>query len=141
MELNATAEQRFWAKVKKTRSHWLWTGAVGRDGYGNFWGGPRWLRAHRVSYFLEHGWIDESLPIDHICKTTLCVKPVHLRITSWRENTVSANSMSGRYARRTLCKNGHPLTPTNYKPPRRVCLVCRRSGRTRARRLKALSQS
>jgi hypothetical protein len=41
--MERTAEQRFWAKVQKTETCWLWQGTKDRNGYGQ-------KRAELLSY-------------------------------------------------------------------------------------------
>lgn len=81
-----TLEDRFWPKVDKTGSCWLWTSATRTDGYGIFGVGMKVKAAHRVSYELAHGTIPEGMFIDHICHTKLCVNPSHLRLATCRQN-------------------------------------------------------
>lgn len=77
-----SAEERFWAKVNKTPTCWLWTATTTR-GYGSFKVGSESL-AHRVSYLWAYG----SLPpeLDHICRTPRCVRPDHLQPVTSSEN-------------------------------------------------------
>lgn len=63
--------------------HWLWTGAVDKDGYGQFKvvdddGVARQHKAHRVAYQLSHGPIPEGADVLHHCDTENCVRPSHL---------------------------------------------------------------
>lgn len=71
-------EKRFWAKVNKTNTCWLWMAAISR-GYGSFKVGEKIERAHRVSYFLHNGFIPTNLYILHSCDDPSCVNPNHLR--------------------------------------------------------------
>jgi HNH endonuclease len=73
-----TEAERFWAKVDKTESCWLWTGALAK-GYGQF-GGTRKQRiqAHRWAYQELVGSIPEGLELDHLCRVRRCVNPAHL---------------------------------------------------------------
>lgn len=71
--------KRFWAKVNKTETCWLWTAGTMRKGYGSFWinGGNR--SAHHVAWELLVGPIPEGASIFHDCGNHLCVRPEHLR--------------------------------------------------------------
>lgn len=83
-----TAEERFWAKVQKTDTCWLWTGGIsgaGR-GYGYFFDGERVVRAHRWSYQQSIGAIPVGLVLDHLCHQTTCVRPEHLEAVTQAEN-------------------------------------------------------
>ena len=95
-----SARERFWAKVDKSGSCWVWTGSKNPDGYGkfNFQGSPRY--AHRVSYKFAFGDISQGAEIDHKCLNRSCVKPAHLRIATPKQNNenlagAQSNSKSG----------------------------------------------
>lgn len=83
-----TPEQRFWEKVEKTGSCWLWIASINaKTGYGRFapkHGQP--VDAHRFSYLLAHGSIPGGFDVHHTCHVRRCVRPEHLRATSRAEN-------------------------------------------------------
>ena len=84
---NATDEERFWAKVDKSGSCWLWTGArVSARGYGVFRLDGRNVVAHRVSYAWAYGPIPSGYEVDHMCFERGCVNPEHLRLLTHQEN-------------------------------------------------------
>lgn len=74
--------ERFWAKVVKTDSCWLWTGAKDGRGYGYFYFAPGDTRqAHRVSWEIANGPIPDGLCVLHNCPggdNPSCVNPSHL---------------------------------------------------------------
>lgn len=70
--------QRFWARVNKTDSCWLWTASVRRGGYGQMWDGEKINAAHRLSWELANGPIQDGLWVLHKCDTPRCVNPGHL---------------------------------------------------------------
>ena len=80
--LSRTPEGRFWEKVDKSGDCWMWTGARGAHGYGDFHygGGSRHVLAHRYVYELEVGPIPEGLELRHLCNNghNGCVNPHHL---------------------------------------------------------------
>ena len=81
------AEDRFWAKVNKTDSCWLWTAGKTRNGYGTFFPATnRAIPAHRFSYELHYNENPGALDVDHICHVRLCVKPTHLRLVTRKQN-------------------------------------------------------
>lgn len=102
-----TCNDRFWSKVEKTETCWLWTGGTARNGYGSFWDGNRIGRAHRYAYELLVGPIPEGLQLDHLCRVRLCVNPAHLEPVTQQENIRRA------MVSRTHCKRGHEFTPEN----------------------------
>jgi hypothetical protein len=69
---------RFWAKVNKTDTCWLWTGRCNRKGYGEFRSedGSTQL-AHRISWLIAYGKSPEPCAL-HTCDTPNCVRPDHL---------------------------------------------------------------
>lgn len=77
-----SAEERFWKHVVQGPAPtdcWIWTGAIGDDGYGRFWlpepdGGQRAMRPQR--WFYEHltgTTLHPSTLLLHACDVPLCV--------------------------------------------------------------------
>ena len=86
----ASLAERFWAKVNKTETCWLWTGSTSR-GYGYFSIHPRMIQAYRVSYEMEYGPIPDGVHVDHVCHVPACVRPDHLRATTNKQNAENRN--------------------------------------------------
>ena len=78
--------ERFWSKVKKTETCWLWTGGTDAGGYGHFVTMGEHGYAHRISYRLCVGKIPDGLCICHRCDVPTCVNPDHLFAASQSEN-------------------------------------------------------
>jgi hypothetical protein len=78
--------ERFWAKVNKTETCWLWTGCDNGKGYGQTFPGGRTTYAHRYSYVLHNGQIPAGMVIDHKCFNRRCVNPEHLRAVTTKQN-------------------------------------------------------
>ncbi len=68
-------KKRFWDKVEKTDSCWLWTASVDGGGYGLFHLDGKLQKAHRVSWEMAHGEIPEGISVLHACDTPACVNP------------------------------------------------------------------
>lgn len=81
-----TLSERFWNKVRKTPTCWLWIGAKKPNGYGKIWLYGKDVRAHRVSWVLTNGPIQDGLCVLHRCDVPLCVNPAHLFLGTRREN-------------------------------------------------------
>lgn len=71
---------RFWSKVEKTESCWLWTASLDKDGYGQIGGelnGKRTMRkAHQVALELtDVPRPDGATSALHKCNNRRCVRP------------------------------------------------------------------
>jgi len=79
-------QERFWKKVDKTDTCWLWTKGKNPKGYGSFWYVDRDRGAHRVAYEWAHGPIPEGMLLDHKCHVRHCVRPSHMRLATNKQN-------------------------------------------------------
>lgn len=124
------APERFWEKVEKTDTCWLWVAATNSKGYGQFvmMNPKRLVPAHRWAYESLVGPIPEGLTIDHLCRVHNCVNPAHLEAVTMRENVLRGDTVSGRASRQTHCAQGHPFDEENtkYTPRQRRCRTCKR---------------
>jgi hypothetical protein len=111
-------EARFWSRVVKTESCWLWTGALS-GGYGHcritLDGASRARGAHRVAYELLVGPVPDGFELDHLCRVKHCVNPAHLEPVTHRENMLRGEVPAARQAKQTKCSYGHPIAnPADY---------------------------
>ena len=91
---------------------WMWVGARGHSGYGQFRMGKRMVPAHRVAW-LDGGRknaIPDEWVIDHLCRNTSCVNPQHLEPVPFEVNV--ERGKRGRPAV-THCPHGHEYSPEN----------------------------
>ncbi len=80
-----TTEERFWSRIEKTDSCWLWTGLVNDAGYGMIGVDKKLVRAHRYSYWLHYG--EWPLPVGrHTCDNPKCVRPDHIVAGTHQDN-------------------------------------------------------
>lgn len=119
-------------RVDDLTSCWLWTAALGRDGYGRIGAGGRRgksLLAHRASYELFVAPIPAGLEIDHLCRNRACVNPDHLLATTRRDNLIRGDGAEIQL-RRTHCPKGHPYDEANTisRYGRRFCRTCHNEG-------------
>jgi hypothetical protein len=94
-------EDRFWAKVSFLGDCWEWIGASRKGAwpYGKFsTSHSTWESAHVVSWLLTRGPIPKGLIILHVCDNPPCVRPDHLRLGTFGDNTrdMLAKGRSGR---------------------------------------------
>lgn len=93
-----TAQDRFWEKVIKTDTCWLWQAGLFSDGYGAFTVNGKTRRAHRVVFEWVKGEIPKGLYLDHSCHVRHCVNPDHLCTVTQRQNTQNKKGKGTKYS-------------------------------------------
>lgn len=135
-KLRPDTSTRFWAKVTKTDTCWLWTGGVNTTGYGTFWAtNSKSVVSHRWSYEQTFGPLPDGLTLDHLCRVRNCVRPDHLDPVTHMENVRRGEAGSTNRDKK-YCRWGHPYDSTNtYRAPRggRFCRICVRAAKQRYR--------
>ena len=104
-----TAEERFWAKVNKTDSCWLWTAGTRSGGYGQFHadGARKSLEAHRYAWEMANGDpVPSGMCVLHRCDVRLCVNPSHLFLGTKADNVADMDK-KGRRATNPLRGEKH----------------------------------
>jgi hypothetical protein len=123
--------ERFWYKVNKTSTCWLWTAYIRKDGYADFRLHGKQL-AHRVSWQTINGPVPENHVLDHLCRKRSCVNPAHLEPVTQKENTMRGEGSAAGFSNRTHCDNNHEFNEANTsyrsdkKSPARRCSECQR---------------
>ena len=84
--------ERFWSKVLKTPTCWIWIATRNTTGYGQFSLFGKLVVAHRVSYELSKGPIPTGLRVLHHCDNPPCVRPSHLWLGTQKMNMEDASS-------------------------------------------------
>jgi hypothetical protein len=125
--------ERFFEKVERDGEFgcWHWIGARDKKGYGRFRVGRRMHPAHRVAHELLRGPIPAGMTIDHTCRNTGCVNPLHFDIVTLRDNV-----RRGSNSLKKVCPQGHEYTEENTLKRRgkRECRRCERDRSERRRR-------
>ncbi len=122
---------RFWAKVDKTDTCWLWTASQRTNGYGQFAiKHGQVVYAHRFAYEALVGPIPVGLQIDHLCRVRHCVNPSHMEPVTPRENTLRGYGISVINAAKTHCPQGHLYDARRQNGDRR-CRTCNREEKRR----------
>lgn len=134
VKYNKDVIKRFWLKVRKNKTCWIWTGAKNHLGYGSFRVPGQTIQAHRFSYEIHKGEIPENHNIHHQCRNPKCVNPKHLVSMSRKDHVRKYNSRIEEQIRKTHCPYGHPYSGDdlyiNPNTNKRSCRECMRNQAT-----------
>lgn len=92
MKLTKKQEERFWKKVQKTDSCWLWMGSKnsGVSPHGRVRIDGKNRLTHHISFLLANGYLPafdgKVMALCHNCGNASCVNPEHLYIGTHKEN-------------------------------------------------------
>jgi hypothetical protein len=103
-------------------------------GYGIVILNNRFHYAHRLAWEAVNGPIPPGMQIDHLCRNPACVNVNHLEAVTKRVNVLRGISPAAVNARKTKCKNGHPLEANNLCKRPDAARVCRTCYNARAKR-------
>lgn len=95
-----TLDEKFWSKVNKTETCWIWIGGKSSKGYGRLRIGSKFFSPHRIVMKC----VDSSIDVCHKCDNPSCVNPDHLFIGTRKDNMQDA-SKKGRLTREKLYAN------------------------------------
>lgn len=131
---------------------WSWTRGRTAAGYGAVSIAGRVWNAHRVSYLLDRGVLEDGLDVDHLCHNAdaqclggadcahrACVRPDHLRAVPRGVNVLASQlTLPAQNKAKTHCPQGHSYDEANtvLYDGRRFCRACkdRRNAAARAAR-------
>ena len=88
-KLGGTEEDNFWLRVIKKGENDCWDWRAGRSsfGHGSFkLKNGKSIGAHRYSYILHYGDIEDDLHVRHKCDRPQCVNPNHLCLGTHQDN-------------------------------------------------------
>lgn len=95
---------KFMRSIEFKNDCWIYRKGKDRKKYGRFYIGHKSLGAHRVSYLIFKGEIDDGLFVCHKCDNPSCVNPDHLWLGNNEQNM---KDMDRKGRRKTCFINGH----------------------------------
>ncbi len=139
MENELGVAARFWVKTKFDPDSGCinWTaGRNRRGGYGRFHLDGKLEVAHRVALMLVGVELVEGLTVDHLCRNSRCVNPLHMEQVTVAEN-IRRGTQGWQQRARMHCPRGHAYDEDNTYVNKRGQRMCRACGRDRMRERRA----
>lgn len=79
--------EHFWSRTIQDGPCRLWIGAQNGNGYGTLDYQGKRVSAHRLAWFLHHGWWPwPGTIVMHLCDRPLCVERLHLALGTQQDN-------------------------------------------------------
>lgn len=111
--------ERFFDKVEKTDTCWIWKGNKFHFGHGQFSIGSRWdnsnksIPAHRFSWEIHNGKIPDKFCVLHKCDNPPCVNPDHLFLGTRFDNNKDMVKKGRAFHTNGTINGMHKLSDSN----------------------------
>lgn len=106
-------QEYFVSRTDIVNDCWIWKLATNSQGHGicthKFSGAKKSYTAHRLSYIMHIGPIDDGLVVRHLCSNKGCCNPQHLTIGTQSDNYYD---MSEEQRRKLHIKSGETTKRT-----------------------------
>ena len=112
--MNASVSYRFWNKVNKTETCWIWRGAHSKFGHGRFKIKNHLFSPHRLVFEWFVGVIPNGMLVCHKCDVPACVRPEHLFLGTYTDNLKDAISKNRRQIPKPLKGEKSHLSKLTY---------------------------